>query len=167
MQPLVVFSHGKESGPWGGKIRHLAACAETAGCRVLSLDYTDLDNPDARVERLVQWPLGSYTRLVLVGSSMGGYVSLGASASLQPDGLFLLAPALSLPGYAQQQPKAVAAHTSLVCGWQDDVIPLSHVLRFAVETQADTHILPDGHRLLAVLPQIGDLFTLFLQKVLS
>ena len=50
MKNLVLFAHGKESGPWGSKIKHLAAIAERHNCKVLSPDYSDLMNPDARVE---------------------------------------------------------------------------------------------------------------------
>ena len=40
--PLVVFSHGKETGPWGTKIRRLADVAQAAGWQVLSIDYAAL-----------------------------------------------------------------------------------------------------------------------------
>ena len=49
MKNLVLFAHGKESGPWGSKIKHLAAIAERHNCKVLSPDYSDLMNPDARM----------------------------------------------------------------------------------------------------------------------
>ena len=47
MQTLVLFAHGKESGPWGSKIKHLAAIAERLGAQVWSPDYGDLPNPAA------------------------------------------------------------------------------------------------------------------------
>ena len=49
----VYFSHGKESGPWGSKIQRLASIASEHGCEVDSVDYTDLKDPDLRVERLL------------------------------------------------------------------------------------------------------------------
>lgn len=52
IQTLVIFAHGKESGPWGSKIKHLAAIADSLGAMVMSPDYSDLADPDARVERL-------------------------------------------------------------------------------------------------------------------
>ena len=79
MQTLVLFAHGKESGPWGSKIQHLAAIARRLGAQVVSPDYGDLPDPDARVARLLALPLPAHERLVLVGSSMGGYVSTVAS----------------------------------------------------------------------------------------
>ena len=38
----VYFSHGKESGPWGSKIKRLANIAKEHGCSVDSIDYSDL-----------------------------------------------------------------------------------------------------------------------------
>ena len=49
----VYFSHGKESGPWGSKIKRLADIARERECEVDSVDYTDLTDPDLRVERLL------------------------------------------------------------------------------------------------------------------
>ena len=48
----VVFSHGKESGPWGSKITTLSNVANDMGFGVESIDYQDLDCPEARLERL-------------------------------------------------------------------------------------------------------------------
>ena len=36
------FAHGKESGPWGSKILHLAEGAKKMGLEVESPDYRDL-----------------------------------------------------------------------------------------------------------------------------
>jgi len=49
----IYFSHGKESGPWGTKIRRLAAVARRVGWQVTSPDYTATHNPDARVQLLL------------------------------------------------------------------------------------------------------------------
>ncbi len=100
----IWFSHGKESGPWGSKIKRLAAVAKEYGYQVDSIDYTGLADPDLRVERLLSRLQGnSDGTIVLVGSSMGGYVSLVASEQVEVTGLFLLAPALYLPGYKTQK----------------------------------------------------------------
>ena len=71
MTALVIFAHGKESGPWGSKIRFLASIAERFGARVISPDYSDLSDPDVRVRRLLDMPLNTSesSPLVLVGSS--------------------------------------------------------------------------------------------------
>jgi hypothetical protein len=46
----VYFSHGKESGPWGSKIKRLANIAKELGYSVDSIDYSDILDPDLRVE---------------------------------------------------------------------------------------------------------------------
>ncbi|MDQ7048472.1 MAG: hypothetical protein Q9M92_02600 [Enterobacterales bacterium] len=35
----VIFSHGKESGPWGSKIKQLAEIAISFSFQVQSIDY--------------------------------------------------------------------------------------------------------------------------------
>lgn len=166
---LVVFSHGKESGPWGRKIRRLADVAEAQGLSCLSLDYqgTALLDPEARVAKLLATPLPPHERLVLVGSSMGGYVSAVASAALRPAGLFLLAPALGLPGYAQADPPPQAGRTEIVHGWGDDVVPAQHSIDWARRHALTLHLLDGDHRLEAALPGIVPLFEQFLRAVNS
>lgn len=165
MKPLVVFSHGKDAAPWGRKISFLAPAAEQAGWRVMSVDYTDLENPDARVERLRNRTLGAYSRLVLVGSSMGGYVSVLAAEFLQPDGMFLMAPALFLPGYAMPEPSAHGVKTLVCSGWNDAVVPVDSSIRFARENRAELHLFNSDHLLWDVLPAIRSLFAAFLNQV--
>ena len=85
----VIFSHGKESGPWGFKIKRLATIAEQMGCGIESIDYTDLMDPDSRVERLLSVLETQTEPAILVGSSMGGYVSLVASESVEFGGNYV------------------------------------------------------------------------------
>ncbi|MEN3371963.1 YqiA/YcfP family alpha/beta fold hydrolase [Dechloromonas sp. ZS-1] len=165
MQTLVLFAHGKESGPWGSKIRHLATIAQEFGAQVLSPDYSDLTDPDERVARLLAMPLPAHDRLVLVGSSMGGYVSTVASQTLRPSALFLMAPAFYIPGYAVQTPTPGSSRVSVVFGWHDEVIPVEHGIRFAQAHQAELHVLNSDHRLNSVLPELGILFQDFLKSI--
>ena len=71
----VVFSHGKESGPWGSKITAMAAVVRDLGVEVESVDYRGLDDPATRVRKLIGVGASLKDRLLLVGSSMGGHVS--------------------------------------------------------------------------------------------
>ena len=162
MSATVCFCHGRESGPWGTKIRRLARVAEQFGCRVVSLDDRATQNPDERVSRLLTMVSDLPGPLILVGSSMGGYVAAVASAQLQPVGLFLLAPAVGLPGYEISAPTVSASHLTIVHGWDDTVVPLDPVLRFARNQRAELHLLPDGHLLQEQLDRIERLFADFL-----
>src|SRR5690348_225810 len=100
-QKLVVFAHGKESGPWGTKITRLAEVARALKFDVLSPDYSRTHDPKERVAMLLELAPRAGT-LVLAGSSMGGYVSAMACAALKPRALFLMAPALYFPGWDEE-----------------------------------------------------------------
>lgn len=165
-QPSVVFAHGKESGPWGTKIQHLGAIAETLGFVVESPDYQGIDDPRERLAHLQALaPTGA--PLVLAGSSMGGYVSAMACAHLAPAALFLMAPALYMPGYPGE-PDGCPRDTVVVHGWDDDIVPLSTAsLAFARKRRAALHVVADGHRLADSLTLVGGLFRSQLERALT
>jgi len=149
---LVVFSHGKESGPWGSKITAMAEVARGLDFEVVSVDYRGMDDPAARVRTLIQTlagqsASGSKAAPVLVGSSMGGYVSAAAAATVRPRALFLLAPAFYMPGFEQYTPQDVPAPTAIVHGWHDDIVPVENSVRWAREHRATLHVLDSNHRL--------------------
>ena len=98
----VYFSHGKESGPWGSKIKRLANIAKEHNFSVDSIDYSGILDPDVRVEHLLNVLKKDEEDFLLVGSSMGGYVSLVASEQVNAKGVFLLAPALFMKRYKKQ-----------------------------------------------------------------
>lgn len=166
-QATVIFNHGMESGPWGSKIKQLAAVAEQAGWQVVSVDYTGMYDAQARVDKLVAEPAGQAQPLVLVGSSMGGYVAAAASAVLRPVGLFVLAPAFFVPVYPEQAPVPHAPHTVVIHGWQDEIIPAEHSLRYAQTYGVELHLLQGNHRLMEQMPLITLLFKHFLQKLVG
>ncbi len=143
----LVFSHGKESGPWGRKITAMAALARDLGCAVESVDYRGMDDPSARVEKLVAATARLPKPLVLVGSSLGGHVSAAAASRVGPRGVFLLAPAFYMPGYEAYTPQDVPCPASLVHGWHDDIVPVENSIRWAREHHAALHVLNSDHRL--------------------
>ena len=163
----VYFSHGKESGPWGSKIHRLASIASEHGCTVESIDYTDLMDPDQRVERLRDILNKEEESFILVGSSMGGYVSLVAADDVRTHAAFLLAPALYIPGYKQQRYDPAARHVENIHGWSDDVSPPEHSIRFAKEADCTLHLIDGDHRLNSSIEMVEDLFGRFLKRVLS
>ena len=46
---FVVFSHGKDSEPWGSKIAAMAEIAREEGFHVESVDYRGIDDPQAAI----------------------------------------------------------------------------------------------------------------------
>lgn len=147
MSFTVVFSHGKESGPWGRKITAMAALARDLNLAVESVDYRGMDDPAARVEKLVAVAGRLQKPLLLVGSSMGGHVSAAAAGRLVPRGLFLLAPAFYMPGFEAHTPRDVPCPAAIVHGWRDDVVPVDNSIRWAREHHAALHVLDSDHRL--------------------
>lgn len=172
MKALVHFVHGKESGPWGSKITRLAGVARDNGCDVASLDYSGMPDPQARTDQLVAACAGEARPLILVGSSMGGWVATRAATQLphlKPLGLFLLAPAFYLPAYPDLGLELNCApdRIELVHGWRDDVIPFDHSVQFGRQHGCTVHLVDDDHRLGARLETIAGYLALFLQRVLS
>ena len=162
----VYFSHGKESGPWGSKIKALAEIAREMGCAVESVGYSDLSDPDLRVERLLDELSREKDQVVLVGSSMGGYVSLVAADEVRTRGLFLMAPALYMKGY-QQQTYTDKPRIEIVHGWDDDVVPPEGSIRFARKADCTLHLVRGDHRLKSSLDEVERLFRSFLATVLA
>lgn len=190
----VVFSHGYESGPHGDKILAMRKIALRHGAKTLSVDYTgsidlkpslsdpgprwvaaDLTLPEHanwRVQKLVAAVPSRLRReghtLVLVGFSMGGYVSAVASAKLRPHGLFLLAPAFYRDMLPEPDPAPCLADCSypnqalLVHGWNDDVVPVENSVRYAKKYGCTLYLLRAGHRFPPPIPDVMDLFDRYL-----
>ena len=150
----VVFSHGKESGPWGAKITAMAAAVRDLGLGVESVDYRGMDDPAQRVEKLLAVARELPGPLALVGSSMGGHVAAAAASRLDAAALFLLAPAFYMPGFEKYTPQDLALPTAIVHGWHDAVVPVDNSIRWAREHRAALHILDSDHRL---EDQIGEI----------
>ena len=163
--PHICFSHGKESGPWGTKIRALAEAARGCGWSVESLDYEGMDDPHARVQKLLAYVRGFEETMALCGSSMGGFVSAAVAAQVPVRGLFLMAPAFYVPGYEQSVPPPPACPVTIVHGWRDDVVPWQGSVRYAERARARLTLLDGDHRLTANLAELRELFRMFLQEL--
>jgi predicted esterase YcpF (UPF0227 family) len=157
----VYFSHGKESGPWGSKIKRLATVAQEQGFSVDSIDYSDILDPDIRVERLINVLEKEEEDFLLVGSSMGGYVSLVASEQVNAKSVFLLAPALFMLGYKNQTYNNVT-NVEIVHGWSDDIIPPENSIKFAKNIDCSLHLISGDHRLNSSIEVVEKIFLQFL-----
>ena len=161
----VIFSHGKESGPWGTKIKRLSEVAKGIEFEVDSLDYRAYQNPDDRVYQLLNYLNDEKNEFILVGSSMGGYVSLVAAENTNPRSVFLMAPALYLERYQKQEYPTICKNIEIVHGKSDEVIPYEHSVRYAKESQCTLHLIEGDHRLTSSLKQAESIFESFLEKV--
>ena len=165
MARWVCFNHGKESGPWGSKIQRLAAVARERGFEVMSPDYQGMDSVAQRIDVLEQQLPADSEQMVLVGSSMGATVAAAVSERQRPDGLFLLAPAVLMPGYESDDMQPRGGSMLVIHGWHDEVVPVANVLRFCQQRQVPLLLLDSDHRLMSVLDAICLQFGLFLDAL--
>lgn len=161
-QRHVVFSHGQASGPWGRKITALAEVVRSEGYVAHSVDYRGIDGPRERIARLAEYCKDLSGDLVLVGSSLGGYVTVASASVLHARGIFLMAPALYFPQLPPLRAGIVDCPTVAVHGWGDEVVPYAHSVRFAESCRAALHLLDGDHKLHNQLRVIQNLFEYFL-----
>ena len=161
----VIFSHGQQSGPWGTKIKAMAAMARELGCAADSIDYQGIADPAERVEKLVAACRGIDDTLILVGSSMGGHVATAAAERVKAAGLFVLAPAYYMQGYEELTPPAPGIPVCIVHGWNDDVVPVDNSIRFARECRAELHLIDSDHRLTDSVVEISAYLKRFIRTV--
>ena len=167
----VVFSHGKESGPMGSKIQRLMEEADRFGLKTISVDYRNCATASERVALLnntLKQLDAPPQQVVLVGSSMGGYVSTVVANNLPVAGLFLMAPALWMPAeeYTIQSYQPLTSKVEITHGFNDDVVPCENSIRFAREHEGTVlHLVPDDHRLRASLDFLACQFRRFIEEL--
>lgn len=161
----LIWSHGRDAAPWGGKSLEMAERARAMGLELEAVDYTSTLDPDRRVEMLLEHLSGETRPVLLAGSSMGGYVSAAAALRRPVAGLFLLAPALYLEGYAMQDFAGLAGPVTVIHGWGDDVVPVDHSIRFARGLAARLLLLDAGHRLQSRSTEIAGCYARFLEEL--
>src|SRR3954469_7213758 len=161
----LVFSHGQDGEPWGTKIVAMAEVAKRHKLPVDSIDYRGMDDPAARVTKLLEFCKSSAGPFILVGSSMGGHVATAVASQVETRALFLLAPAFFIPGYEQYTPVAPQCRIDIVHGWNDTVVPVENSIRYARQYKCTLHILDSDHRLTAQLDEVCELFDAFLLRL--
>ena len=163
----LLWCHGSLSQPWGTKSLALADVAKEFGLTMESPDFSDLADPDERVERLLSILAEDDRPAILTGSSMGGYVATASAMRAHIPAVFLLAPAFYLPGYAIHVFPNLPGRVTVVHGWNDDVVPVDNAVRFARTHKATLHVLADGHRLEESTETLCILFARFLAGAVS
>ena len=155
---IVYIFHGRDSSPQGQKIQAMAAIASLCGWKAIVPDFSKIKDPDERVDTFLETYERSTGRIILAGSSMGSYVAIEASKTIQPDALFLLAPAIYMQGYRQINPEPKAGHITVIHGWDDKLIAPACAVRFADKFKTNLHLLNDGHELYNSIPFIEKTF---------
>ena len=152
MRGHVILSHGLNSSPDATKVSAMAKVAEAMGWTTERPDYSDIDargdiaEVSARLERLLDRAQAAPKPLVLAGSSMGAFISGLASLEVECVGLFLVAPPVVLEGYPQSL-DAELIPTTVIHGWDDELIPAGDVVRWAQVRNDRLILVDDTHRL--------------------
>ena len=168
MRGTILLSHGSDSSPEATKVSALAAFAEARGWRTQRPDYREDDvrghaaSVAPRLARLNAAIAACEAPPVLVGSSMGAFVSALASLEHPVAGLFLLATPAAIPGIDSALDVRQDVPTLLIHGWRDEVCPVDGIYEFAARRQLPLLALDDDHRLGGSLPAIERQFALFL-----
>ena len=164
----VILSHGLESGPNATKVSALAQVAESLDWTHERLDYSAIDRVgrfgdiDARIALLRECSQAVRGPLVLAGSSMGAFVSALVSLDVPCSGLFLMAPPPFIEGYARTL-DAAKVPTSIVHGWDDELIPAQVVIDWAQPRRDQLVLVNDSHRLAAHVDFCAQRFADFLR----
>lgn len=79
-------------------------------------------------------------------------------------GLFLLCPAVGVPGYDIQNHSIQCDNVELIHGYQDEIIPFHNSITFAEKHKATLHLIPGNHRLSESKADIARYFDLFLRR---
>lgn len=168
MSAHVIISHGLNSGPDATKATAIAQACDLLGYSFECMDYRDLDalmpplgDVEARIERLLSAVRTVRGSVILAGSSMGAFISAQVSLRAPVQGLFLMAPPISLEGY-EMTLETAAVPLSIVHGWHDELIPADAVLAWAKQHQARICLVNDDHRLSQHVDFCAQQFALFL-----
>ncbi|WP_460730718.1 hypothetical protein [Lysobacter rhizosphaerae] len=169
-----ILCHGFESGPDATKVTALADIAQRLGWTSERPDFTDLDakrdvsdlgDVSARVQRLlgIAREAATHGPLVLAGSSLGAWIAGKASMQVAVKGLFLMAPPITLD--AAHPIEAARIPTSIIHGWDDELIPAGQVVAWAHERRARLLMVDDSHRLSAHVDASASAFGQFLESL--
>jgi predicted esterase YcpF (UPF0227 family) len=161
----VIFSHGKEGSPFGTKSKVIKACTLQRGQAFKSIDYSDCSSVEERVVKLKVAINNTKGSVVLVGSSLGGYVSTIVANEFEIDGLFLIAPALYMSDYAIQEYLPLTNHVTVRHGWKDEIIPYENSVRFSKVNKAKLELIEDNHRMSETIVDLKNSFTAFIKSV--
>jgi predicted alpha/beta-hydrolase family hydrolase len=171
MRGQIILSHGSDSGPGASKVSALAALAESLGWRTQRPDYRADDarghagSVAPRIARLRAIIESLDAPPLLVGSSMGAFVSGLVSLDVPVAGLLLLATPSAIPGCAREFDLRSDVPTCLIHGWRDDVCPLAGVHAFAAQRRLPLLVLDDDHRLGSSMDAIAAQFRLMLERL--
>jgi hypothetical protein len=185
----VVYSHGRFGSPWYGfKIEALRPVALKMGANIISVRYPEemsITEMEQKLLNTIKDDVNVPGDLVFLSSSRGAYISTRvsqeiadyyANESVRIDddkvlprrhvlGQFLIAPAFYIKPdyYPDQNPTPTNFKTTIVHGFDDDVINSENSIKFAKRFKAQLHLIEGGHRLNSQRDRLCLLFESFLK----
>ncbi|CAM5537414.1 alpha/beta hydrolase [Rhodanobacter lindaniclasticus] len=171
MRGQIILSHGFDSSPDATKVSALAALAESLGWHTQRPDYRTDDarghagSVAPRIARLRATIESLPEPPVLVGSSMGAFVSGLVSLDVPVAGLLLLATPGEIPGYARKFDLREGVPALLIHGWRDEVCPLAGVHAFTARRRLSLLLVDDDHRLGSSMDMIAAQFRHLLDRL--
>ena len=159
----LVFLHGKESGPAGSKSKALAEACQAAGAGFWAPDFQAWPEPAGRLQAALSMQPRQYPgqKLIVAGSSLGGYLALRLAQAWKPQAMLLMAPAVGMQGYPDPASPPAPSCPCFVCaGLQDETVCPDNIRLWASRSALPPNVLfcPDTHRLGNSLPLILDMF---------
>ena len=143
---------------------------------VEDLNDNEIDNPDQRIEMLVDRikHVAEQDEVILVGEDQGGYVALVAAELVHPlmiRGIFLLRPSISMPEYAHKDYKANLKNIDIVLDWSESDTSVSNENAITYAGKAKARLLAmnfreecDYHTEEDISEKLGDIFEEFLRR---
>ena len=189
----VVYSHGRHGSPWFGfKIEALRPVALKMGVNIISVSYPESMPVEQMEEKLLDVckdEINIPGDLIFLSSSRGAYISTlvsqriidyYATEGVRKDGdknlptrkllgQFLIAPAFYIKAdyYPNQNPAPAKIRTTIVHGFDDDVIECENSIKFAKKYQSQLYLIPGGHRLNSQRDRLCTLFESFLKDCVT
>ena len=161
----VYLSHDIQSSPHHPLMSRLSDIVSEIGHRPLAINYADLGDPTERARRLGFHLAKEKGEFLLSGIGMGAYVSLVAAEKWPPCGIFLIMPAIYMPGYPKHGFDIGRTHLEVVHGWQDDAVPTRNSFKFSHEWSCPLHLIPGCRDDEDFIDRSGRFFQDFLLRV--
>lgn len=150
------------------KMRCLAGVVEKKGIKYTLPDWSDVvSEPNSRVKLLMESRVWDFEYVVLVGSSLGGYVSAIAAERREVEGLFLLVPILSEKKGEINFPQPKSKESVIVHALDDEYTDSKMMIDFGRASEANLHFVPGGHSLEMHLDFVAREFESFLERIIQ
>lgn len=152
----MVYLPGKQGDINEGKIKLLRLIAKEQKILFTVIDYKKLNSLNNSIDYAINVIKEKNEKIILCGSSMGGYISIVLSNYIESIyGILLLAPAIGIDGYPDIETNIKCKNVKVIHGYNDDMVPYENVINFCINKKIEMHLVNDNHRLTKSYKLIG------------